>query len=139
MKTKKILALLLTLALLTTSAVFAAAPSVIAEAEVPDVWDGTSTTVFDGGDGSAVYPYLISTAEQLAGMIVSQNNTDNNHYKLTKDIYINDTTVPDWKTKSPKSWSYQTDFYGSFDGDGHTVRGLYYNGTANSKWIGLFP
>lgn len=139
MKTKKILALLLTLALLTTSAVFAAAPSVIAEAEVPDVWDGTSTTVFDGGDGSAVYPYLISTAEQLAGMIVSQNNTDNNHYKLTKDIYINDTTDSDWKTKSPKSWSYQTDFYGSFDGDGHTVRGLYYNGTANSKWIGLFP
>ena len=141
MKTKKLLALLLTLSLLTMSSVFAVTP-VAAVTETVHAWDGTSTTVFDGGDGSAAYPYLISTAEQLAGMVISQNNTSDNHYKLTKDIYINDTTDPDWKTKNPKNWFFEKYFYGELDGDGHTVRGLYYNNSDSPQegiWVGLIP
>lgn len=142
MKMKKLLAFLLTLTLSASAAVLSTAPTVGAETEEPDIWDGTSSTAFDGGDGSAAYPYLISTAEQLAGMVVSQDNTDNNHYRLTKDIYINNTTDPDWKTKNPKNWFFETYFYGELDGAGHTVRGLYFNNSSspsNGIYVGLLP
>ena len=91
------------------------------------IWDGSHSTVYDGGAGTEEDPFLISNARQLAGMINSQNDTKGKYYKLTADIYINDTRDPNWKSKSPKNWYFEKYFYGSLDGDFHTVRGLYYN------------
>ena len=64
MKTKKLLALLLTLSLLTMSSVFAVTP-VAAVTETVHAWDGTSTTVFDGGDGRAAAPPFPSSVPRF--------------------------------------------------------------------------
>ena len=111
-------------------------------ADNSDIWDGSSSAVYDGGTGTEDDPFLISNARQLAGMINSQNETKGKYYKLTADIYINDTRDPDWKSKNPKNWYFEKYFYGSLDGDWHTVRGLYYNNSsspANNTYVGLLP
>ena len=55
------------------------------------------------------------------------------YYKLTANIYLNDVTDPEWMDNSPNSW-FTTDsaerFGGNIDGDGYTIFGLYFNGTA---------
>ena len=47
-----------------------------------DDWDGTRSLDFSQGDGSSSNPYLIETAEQLAGVILSPNHSyaDGNYY-----------------------------------------------------------
>ena len=107
-----------------------------------EIWDGSHSTVYDGGAGTEEDPFLISNARQLAGMINSQNDTKGKYYKLTADIYINDTRDPNWKSKSPKNWYFEKYFYGSLDGDFHTVRGLYYNNSSSpstNTYVGLLP
>jgi len=98
-----------------------------------DVWDGTIATEYAGGSGTAEDPYLISTPEQLALLVTTSGaNTSGKYYKLTADMYLNDTTNPDWKNNSPKNWcapEKDNFFRGNFDGNGHTVKGLYYNGS----------
>ncbi len=103
--------------------------------EVP--WDGTIASGYAGGSGSETDPYLIATAEQLA-LLVNDSSTDAKHYKLTADIYLNDVSNNNW-TETARSWSdgtTQKKFQGSLDGDGHTVYGLYYNGSY--AYYGLF-
>ena len=106
---KRILAYVLTLAILLSSLVFGAVTSVSAEdvatIEV-DVWDGTKAESFAGGDGSAATPYLIETPEQLYKMLMEFSNaTASNgvYFEITKDIYLNDvadgTHVKDLETK----------------------------------------
>ena len=98
-----------------------------------DVWDGTIATEYAGGNGTAEDPYLISTPEQLALLVTTSGaNTSGKYYKLTADMYLNDTTNPDWKNNNPKNWcapEKDNFFRGNFDGNGHTVKGLYYNGS----------
>lgn len=102
-----------------------------------ELWDGTTTTApaaDPDGDGD---DYLISTPAELAWVI---KNGGGANYKLTNDIYLNETDKIDWATGTvsegytPNSW-YTTDtagnFYGTLDGDGHTVYGLYVNNTEN--------
>lgn len=106
------------------------------------VWDGSSSTAYDGGTGTEEDPFLISNAGQLAGMINSQDATKGKYYKLTADIYINNTKNPDWRSENPKNWYFEKYFYGSLDGDWHTVYGLYYNNSsspANNTYVGLLP
>lgn len=103
--------------------------------EVP--WDGTVAANYAGGTGTETDPYLIATAEQLA-KLVNDSSTDGKHYKLAADIYLNDISEDNW-TETARSWSdgtTQQKFQGSLDGDGHTVYGLYYNGSYN--YFGLF-
>ena len=98
-----------------------------------DVWDGTIATEYAGGSGTVEDPYLISTPEQLALLVTTSGaNTSGKYYSLTADMYLNDTTNPDWKNNSPKNWcapEKDNFFRGNFDGNGHTVKGLYYNGS----------
>lgn len=94
---------------------------------------------FDGGDGSPENPYQIADADQLALLAQCINdpseNYDGAHYRdasyvLTADIVWNDTSDVDaWLEDAPAyAWEpigmYEP-FSGNFDGDGHSISGLY--------------
>ncbi len=133
MKLKKILAFLLTMALLVSSAVTGMVPVWAETSDALDVWDGTIATEYAGGSGTFTDPYLISTPEQLALLVTTSGaDTSGKYYRLTADMYLNNTNNPDWKNDSPQNWcapEKDNFFRGKFDGNGHTVKGLYYNGT----------
>ena len=53
--------------------------------------------------------------------------------KLTADIVLNEGDAADWAKNPPKyAWSPITDFLGTFDGQGHSISGLYYKGSAEA-------
>lgn len=107
-------------------------------------WDGTVATQYAGGDGTKANPYQIATCEQFAYMAKCVNETPNysrgKYFKLTSDITFNDnvmkTAVKTLQSKeafpiSPTMGTYSGPedyqaFQGVFDGDGHTISGLYY-------------
>lgn len=109
-----------------------------------EIWDGKVATGYAGGSGTETDPYIIETARQLAYLIKhdvvdSAGATNGKYYKLAADIYLNDVTDPDWTKNSPNSWyevASSKRFAGNLDGDGYTVYGLYYSGTAS---FGLIP
>ncbi|WP_455639429.1 GLUG motif-containing protein [Parabacteroides sp.] len=112
------------------------------------VWDGQTvdtnwSTNYDNTDN-----FEISTAAQLAGLAQLVNggkNFSGKTIKLTDNIVLNNNVLSnDGNFKNSDSglntWtpigtsSYQ--FKGTFDGDGHTVKGIYINGDAS--YLGLF-
>lgn len=150
---KRILAYTLTLAILLSSLVFGAV-SATAEDTQADVWSGEIAIDFAGGEGTADSPYLIENGEQLYKMIVeysTQAESEGKCFKITKDIYLNDvadgTHVKNLANKN--NWlagytdetiaapSKANSFYGTLDGDGHTIYGLYAYG--EETVLGLFP
>ena len=118
--------------------------------KVGEIWSGQVASSYAGGDGSKNNPYLISTGEQLAKFVTSildKPNQNGVYYKLTTDIYLNDTTKSDWKDEA-RSWYFSTwgqyessmGFRGVFDGDGHVVSGLYLNVENEGQVLGgLIP
>ena len=114
-------------------------------------WNGTSDKTFSGS-GTQTDPYLIGTPEQLAGLAELCNDAEapndfaGQYIKLTADIYLTNFNDPD--TANWKEWTTpiaRTDrhsqsgggsvtilyyFRGHFDGDGHTIYNMYYNGGA---------
>lgn len=108
-----------------------------------NVWSGNAARCFDFGDGSAENPYIIANAEQLAYLMENLgSNTKNKYYAIENDITLNDVTAKNWSNGDPKEWIYGTDeydyspFYGTLDGKGHVIKGLYINSEA--KLAGLF-
>ncbi len=116
---------------------------------IDKVWDGTKTDVSwkTTGDGSKERPYLISKASQLYNLIANIWTKDaysGQYIKLTDDIYLNSTVYDDWYQNSPNLWNdgvsrggVTTGFCGTFDGDGHTIYGMYIN--SNIAFNALFP
>lgn len=106
-----------------------------ASAANESAWDGT--TVEPGKDASGVYQ--IGTAEELAWLAAEINNSSNNSQSysavLTADIdlgYRPWTPIGcyvDWQNNHP--------YRGVFDGQGHTVSGLYVTALSNG-YAGLF-
>lgn len=129
-----------------------------------EIWGGYDSTklavTFTEGDGSAVNPYIITNGDQLFRMVYDLGRSANDevtYYKLGADIYLNDITDYDkWGTDgfdmsalnnwmenesyfssyynanhNPKSYA----FFGSFDGDGHYIYGLYANGYQFASFI----
>ena len=106
------------------------------------------------GSGTASSPYLIQCAQDLANLayIVTDNNDDvtGKYFKMTRDIYLNDFTVDaegnitangDLKNWTPiGEWGRvrDDDFQGIFDGNGHTIYGLYINQENPDLYTGLF-
>jgi hypothetical protein len=88
---------------------------------------------FAGGDGSENYPYQIANIEHLQALqYVSSRNL----------ILVNDidaSATADWNDGEGfmPIGSTQHKFYGSLDGDGHTIQGLTIN-RSNLSQVGLF-
>jgi len=92
------------------------------------------------GMGTERSPYLIGNVEQLYWFATRANKYDKYHAKLISDITINDgtfatdgtfTATGATTTSTPRNWNVINTFSGTFDGDGHTIKGLYvykYNG-----------
>lgn len=107
-----------------------------------EAWTGILAAGYAGGDGTEANPFLIETAEQLAKLVKDPATADK-FYKLTADIIINDTTAENWKDTAKQWYGYNSGsemsgfyFQGTLDGDGHSISGLYYNGT--NYYVGLF-
>ncbi len=89
--------------------------------------------------------YLISTADELRLFASMVNGGQTNiSAKLTADIVLNDTEGwESWnESNAPaNSWTPIGDYFtGTFDGQGHTISGLYYvnNSDYPSHYVGLF-
>ena len=101
--------------------------------DINNSWDGQPATGFAGGSGTEDDPWLISNAGQMAyfrDQVDAGNTYAGEFVKLTNTIelsgvnfdpigygYDYDGYMPDGKT-----------FNGTFDGDHHTIKGLYQNG-----------
>ncbi len=114
-------------------------------------WDGSTAKEFACGHGTRQSPYLILTAEQLAKLsfVVGSKDSDYNadsYFKLGADIILHEATLIDdngaiiadsaklikWTPIGNSSVS----FAAHFDGDGHSVIGMFINTTSTHN--GLF-
>ena len=104
--------------------------------EVSEIWDGTVAENFAGGDGTESNPYQIANSEQLAKLaqdVNSGNGYAGTYFVLTADIVLNNTDGwENWGETVPKNtWtpigSYEIQFTGILDGQGHSVSGIYVN------------
>ncbi len=152
---KKILSLVLTIAMLATMCVFTS----VSASAANEQWDGKAATSFSGGgDGSSGNPYKIATAGELKlfanivnGLELADTEFTQNKAAcavLTADIVLNvgdlngynGTSTNNWIEWSPIGYysaSNKSPYTGIFNGEGHTVSGLYFNNT-NQGHIGLF-
>lgn len=139
-RTGKILGIITAAALAFSAAVIpvSAAKSHTEGVSVVRVWNGKADTSWYTGDKNE---YNISTPEQLAGVSKLCNN--GTHFEgvqinLTSDICLNDTSdwSWDWVDNPPKNiWtpigksgnpiSGYNPFCGYFNGNGHTISGMY--------------
>ncbi len=102
-------------------------------------WSGMVASSYYEGDGTPSVPYIITTPEELAFMLMS--DSQNKYYKLAKDIVINDTTADNW-TSNARKWFTSNDvpeFHGILDGNGKTISGIYYDGSQDGEYAGLIP
>ncbi len=118
--------------------------------EPGNVWDGTTAKSFACGSGTKLSPYVILTAEQLAKLsfVIGANDKafQGKYFKLGADIKLNKGKIIDDKggfvADSAKlhKWTpignSSVSFTGTFDGDGHTVSGMFINTTSTHN--GLF-
>lgn len=92
--------------------------------------------------------YQIGSAEELYGFAEMVNDTtsgftqdSNTCVKLTADIVVNEKVlIGDSLNKSDSliPWDPINVFYGTFDGQGHTISGIYGTGTNRSYNMGFF-
>lgn len=90
-------------------------------------------TQFDGGDGTQVDPYQISTCVQLQAM----NENLSAHYLLVSDIDCSDTV--NWNSGAgflPIGDVNNQFIGGSFNGGGNSITSLYIN--SSDSFVGLF-
>ena len=108
------------------------------------VWDGSVAERFAGGSGTAEDPYQIANGAQLAKLaqdVKGGKNYARTYFVLTADIVLNDIKDwESWETTAPRnSWtpigSYEQQFTGTLDGDGHSVSGIYINSTADFQGL----
>ena len=120
-------------------------------------WDGTVADRYAGGDGTKESPFLISNAAELAKLAHDVNSERDfslgRYFRLTQDIMFNDgvNAVATAKledgtafTATPIVGNFATEtdytaFQGVFDGDGHTIRGIYHTFAQDiTNYLGLF-
>ena len=91
-------------------------------------WDGTIAEKIAGGDGSKDNPYQISNGAELAYLAQQVNSekidSEDTFITLTNNIDLNN------KAWTPIGNS-DSVFAGTFDGNGHTISGLYINITGS--------
>lgn len=128
--------------------------------QTPEIKFHEPAAEFAGGSGTEADPYQISNASQLA--LLNQRLIEDSkigdfddayisaYYILTADISLNDTSDFDsWAVYAPEyGWEpigrTADGFNGVFDGNGHTISGMYINADAgleedvNNRNYGLF-
>ena len=97
-----------------------------AEAEI---WDGSTAAAYAGGTGTADDPYQIENGAQLKKFSDEVNSGATAVCAvLTKDIVLNEGTLTA-DTQNANIWvpigDFSKKYSGTFDGQGHTVRGLF--------------
>ncbi len=102
------------------------------ETKVTDTWQNHAAEVFSGGSGTKEDPYQIGSAEELALLAKKVNDGESSYQKafyiLTNDI---DLRFYEWMPigygtlGNDEITSISTAFYGTFDGDNHTIRNLH--------------
>lgn len=114
---------------------------------MPVIWDGSIASSFNGGNGLANDPFIITTGNQLAYLSQSislGNSYSNSYFSLSDDIYLND--VSSWQTWNKvihpnNTWvvagTYHFPFNGIFNGNNHTIYGMYIC-SEDVDCIGLF-
>ena len=85
--------------------------------------------------------YTVSTMQQLYAMARLWDST--NLFKgktilLGADITLNEGNAADWAEKAPAFKWEPMKFNGTFDGQGHTVNGVYVKGGAEDNYVGFF-
>ncbi len=150
-KMKKLLSILVVLALLVSSVSVLGAVNLFAAETVAteDIvyWDGTTATGIAEGSGTKDDPWIITTGAELAYAVTWNDDgayaTIENYFVLGNDIYLNELDKINWTTGAvadgytAKSWiTTQTSFYATIDGQGYSIYGMYYNGTSD---MGLIP
>lgn len=114
--------------------VFAAAPT--------ENWNESVADSFAGGSGTKEEPYQIATAEQLAKLAADVNAGRgtvyrNTYFELTNDI---DLSGKLWDPIGYTQWDTGWDvaFCGYFDGNNHTISGMYVDVRGKKSTGGLF-
>ena len=114
---------------------------------------------YAGGNGTKDSPFLISNAAELA-QLAQDVNTEKDfslgrYFRLTQDIVVNTgvmatdlTRLQDYTGRPPfpetpaiGNFSSETDymaFQGVFDGDGHTISGIYMTANQSVNYLALF-
>lgn len=83
--------------------------------------------------------YNITNTKELYGMYIlsASNDFSGKTITLGNDIVINEGKMDDWKKEAPENpWYPIESFAGTFDGQGHSVSGIYYN--ASAEGVGFF-
>ncbi len=83
--------------------------------------------------------FVISTEKELYEFATLSDYYDfeGQTIKLGADIIVNEGDAEDWNKEAPsKKWQPITEFAGTFDGQGHTISGLY--GKSTSMSMGMF-
>lgn len=99
---------------------------------------------FDSGDGSAKNPYMIANAAQLRKLakdLESGMTYREEYFKLKNDIVVNKKVLNEngelvTDHSDLEQWKPIDKFYGTFDGDGHSISGIYINTERSNQ--GLF-
>lgn len=113
-------------------------------------WDGTTAKSFACGTGTRANPYVILTAEQLAFLSFVTGAKDENYtgkyFKLGADILLSGETLlgkggglvadSNLLEKWTPIGNSSVAFAGNFDGDGHSVSGMFIHTTSSHN--GLF-
>lgn len=122
-------------------------------ADNSQIWDGSMDYEFEGS-GTETDPYKITNAAELYGFAKKYCGEENyvsqgKYFELTADIYLNDVRNNQWMNNSPREWAFLNKwtvnadvqgFRGNFNGNGHTVYGMYYDNP--NDWaavMGLIP
>ena len=117
----------------------------VVQAEHNGPGDSSATGGSWDGDGSQIYPYQIDDIADLQSLADQVNNVPRNdfagvHFILTHDLDLTEYLAPGGAGyNSGAGWvpiGTGGVFYGSFDGDGHTITGLFVNTTSSDA--GLF-
>ncbi|MCL1946924.1 MAG: hypothetical protein FWF51_07230, partial [Chitinivibrionia bacterium] len=112
-------------------------PDLLSNQFAPD----PSANAFQNGSGTEAFPYIITTVAELnavSSFTKAGIDFQGKFFKLAANIAINDTTNwGNWTASvaPANSWIKTGTFNGTFDGDGHTVRGVYINAAGSQ---GLF-
>ena len=106
-------------------------------------------------EGTRTNPYVISDAGDLAGLseLVNAGNTFKDKYIILDDDIVYNagapSTLDEWKNYKVKNiftpigqpgdtWNANAHFAGTFDGQGHTISGIYVADPDGERWAGLF-